>query len=232
VLFFEEFFHKPSVALGLESDHSALRASVLGLYPAPLFMNLPNTITLFRLVLTAVFCVAASAEGLVGYAIALSAFVLGAISDWLDGYLARRMGLVTSLGKLLDPLADKILVCSGFVYLSAKGLCPVWVTALILCREFLVTGIRQIAIEEGKVIAADQLGKWKTTFQLTFIITALVYLTFEPVDSNNALVTGLQYLSHKDHLLFPLSLWPAVALTVISGWSYFWKSKDMILGKN
>ena len=161
-----------------------------------------------------------------------SAFVLGAISDWLDGYLARRMGLVTSLGKLLDPLADKILVCSGFVYLSAKGLCPVWVTALILCREFLVTGIRQIAIEEGKVIAADQLGKWKTTFQLTFIITALVYLTFEPVESNNSLVTGLQYLSHKDHLLFPLSLWPAVALTVISGWSYFWKSKDMILGKS
>ncbi|MDC1406656.1 CDP-diacylglycerol--glycerol-3-phosphate 3-phosphatidyltransferase [Akkermansiaceae bacterium] len=195
-------------------------------------MNLPNTITLFRLVLTAVFCVAASAEGLVGYAIALSAFVLGAISDWLDGYLARRMGLVTSLGKLLDPLADKILVCSGFVYLSAKGLCPVWVTALILCREFLVTGIRQIAIEEGKVIAADQLGKWKTTFQLTFIITALVYLTFEPVESNNSLITGLQYLSHKDHLLFPLSLWPAVALTVISGWSYFWKSKDMILGKS
>ena len=195
-------------------------------------MNLPNTITLFRLVLTAVFCVAASAEGLVGYAIALSAFVLGAISDWLDGYLARRMGLVTSLGKLLDPLADKILVCSGFVYLSAKGLCPVWVTALILCREFLVTGIRQIAIEEGKVIAADQLGKWKTTFQLTFIITALVYLTFELVESNNSLITGLQYLSHKDHLLFPLSLWPAVALTVISGWSYFWKSKDMILGKS
>ena len=195
-------------------------------------MNLPNTITLFRLVLTAVFCVAASAEGLVGYAIALSAFVLGAISDWLDGYLARRMGLVTSLGKLLDPLADKILVCSGFVYLSAKGLCPVWVTALILCLEFLVTGIRQIAIEEGKVIAADQLGKWKTTFQLTFIITALVYLTFEPVESNNSLITGLQYLSHKDHLLFPLSLWPAVALTVISGWSYFWKSKDMILGKS
>jgi CDP-diacylglycerol--glycerol-3-phosphate 3-phosphatidyltransferase len=195
-------------------------------------MNLPNTITLFRLILTAIFCAAASAEGVVGYAIALTAFVLGAISDWLDGYLARRMGLVTSLGKLLDPLADKILVCSGFVYLSAKGLCPVWVTALILCREFLVTGIRQIAIEEGKVIAADNLGKWKTTFQLIFIITALVHLTFESVNSSNALVTGLQYLSDKDHLVFPLSLWPAVALTVISGLSYFWKSKDLILGKN
>lgn len=195
-------------------------------------MNLPNTITLFRLILTAVFCIAASAEGTVGYAIALSAFVLGAFSDWLDGYLARKMGLVTALGKLLDPLADKILVCSGFVYLSAEALCPVWVTALILCREFLVTGIRQIAIEEGKVLAADHLGKWKTTFQLVFIITALVHLTFESVDATNPVVDSLKYIAHKDHLLFPLSLWPAVILTVISGWSYFWQSKDMILGKD
>jgi len=195
-------------------------------------MNLPNSITLFRLVLTAVFCVAASAEGVVGYAIALGAFVLGAFSDWLDGYLARRMGLVTSLGKLLDPLADKILVCSGFVYLSAKGLCPVWVTALILSREFLVTGIRQIAIEEGKVLAADKLGKWKTTFQLIFIITALVYLTFESIESSNIVVTTLQFIADKEHLLFPLSLWPAVVLTVVSGWSYFWQSKDMLLGRD
>ncbi|MBK1831777.1 CDP-diacylglycerol--glycerol-3-phosphate 3-phosphatidyltransferase [Verrucomicrobiaceae bacterium R5-34] len=195
-------------------------------------MNLPNTITMFRLVLTAVFCAAASSEGVTGYAIALAAFVLGAISDWLDGYLARKLNLVTSLGKLLDPLADKILVCSGFVYLSAKGLCPVWVTALIICREFLVTGIRQIAVEKGTVIAADGLGKWKTTFQLTFIITALVYLTFETIVSDNAVVTFLQYLSDKDHWLFPLSLWPAVALTVISGVSYFWKSRTMLLDKD
>lgn len=195
-------------------------------------MNLPNSITLFRLVLTAVFCAAASSEGVTGYAIALAAFVLGAISDWLDGYLARKLNLVTSLGKLLDPLADKILVCSGFVYLSAKGLCPVWVTALIICREFLVTGIRQIAVEKGTVIAADGLGKWKTTFQLIFIITALVYLTFETIVSENVVVQFLQYLSDKDHWLFPLSLWPAVALTVISGLSYFWKSKDMILDKD
>ncbi len=192
-------------------------------------MNLPNTITLFRLVLTAVFCAAASAEGVVGYAIALGAFVLGAISDWLDGYLARKMNLVTSLGKLLDPLADKILVCSGFVYLSAKGLCPVWVTALIICREFLVTGIRQIAVEKGQVIAADGLGKWKTTFQLVFIITALVYLTLETVQSANPIVGFLQSLSDKAGWLFPLSLWPAVALTVISGLSYLWNSRAILL---
>jgi len=195
-------------------------------------MNLPNTITLFRLVLTAVFCAAASAEGVTGYAIALAAFILGAISDWLDGYLARKLDLVTSLGKLLDPLADKILVCSGFVYLSAKGLCPVWVTALIICREFLVTGIRQIAVEKGKVIAADGLGKWKTTFQLIFIITALVYLTFQTVEPSNGLISFIKSLSNKDGWLFPLSLWPAVALTVVSGLSYFWNARDMLLDKD
>ncbi len=192
-------------------------------------MNLPNTITLFRLVLTGVFCAAASTEGVAGYAVALSAFCLGAISDWLDGYLARKLGLVTSLGKLLDPLADKILVCSGFVYLSAKGICPVWVTAVIICREFLVTGIRQIAVEKGTVIAADGLGKWKTTFQLIFIITALTHLTFASVEPSNGVVRLLQYLSDPAHWLIFISLWAAVLLTVVSGLSYFLKSKDMIL---
>ena len=195
-------------------------------------MNLPNLITMFRLVLTAVFCAAASAEGTLGYSIALAAFVLGAISDWLDGYLARKMQLVTSLGKLLDPLADKILVCSGFVYLSAKGLCPVWVTALIICREFLVTGIRQIAVEKGVVIAADRLGKWKTGFQLTFIITALTHLTFLEVKVEFWLVCLLQYLSNPEHLLIKVSLWSAVVLTVVSGYSYFWKSRGMILDRD
>ena len=195
-------------------------------------MNLPNFITLCRLVLTAVFCAAASAEGVTGYAIALAAFVLGAISDWLDGYLARKMNLVTSLGKLLDPLADKILVCSGFVYLSAEGLCPVWVTALIICREFLVTGIRQIAVEKGRVIAADGLGKWKTAFQLTFIITALVHLTFAKVSMDNGFVKLLQYLSDPSNWLIPISLWVAVVLTVVSGLSYFWNARAMILDQD
>ena len=196
-------------------------------------MNLPNTITMMRLLLTAVFCVAASSEGTLGYSIALVAFVLGAISDYLDGYLARKMNLVTSLGKLLDPLADKILVCSGYVYLSAtQELCPVWVTALIICREFMVTGIRQIAVEKGVVIAADNLGKWKTGLQLTFIITALTHLTFQEVHVEFWLVRLLQYLSNPAHWLIPISLWLSVVLTVVSGYSYFWKSRDMILDRD
>ena len=84
----------------------------------------------------------------------------------------------------------------------------------------------------GCVLAADKLGKWKTTFQLIFIITALVYLTFESIESSNIVVTTLQFIADKEHLLFPLSLWPAVVLTVVSGWSYFWQSKDMLLGRD
>jgi CDP-diacylglycerol--glycerol-3-phosphate 3-phosphatidyltransferase len=138
-------------------------------------VNLPNAITFSRLVLTAAFVAAVSQRSAAGYGTGLVLFVIAAASDWLDGWLARKMGLVTPLGKLMDPLADKILVSAAFVFLTEKELCPVWVTALIIGREFLVTGLRQIAIEAGQVLAADRLGKWKTGFQLTFCITGLVW---------------------------------------------------------
>lgn len=184
-------------------------------------VNLPNAITLFRLVLTAIFVAVAALESRTAYGVALVAFSLAAISDYLDGYLARRLNLVTSLGKLLDPLADKILVCAGFVFLSAEGLAPVWVTSLILTREFLVTGIRQIAVEQGHVMAADRLGKWKTTFQLTFCITALVYLSF-PIG------TFFHRLASPGGVyLLETSMWLAVLFTAVSGWNYFWKNRAM-----
>lgn len=185
-------------------------------------MNLPNTITLARLVLTAAFVVAASVRGPTGDLLALITFVIAAISDFVDGYLARKLNLVTSLGKLLDPLADKILVSVAFVYLTPTY-CPVWATALIIGREFLVTGLRQIAIEKGQVIAADNLGKWKTTFQLTFCITALVWIV---VEHNPG--TLLHTLSHEDGWILRISLWGAVALTALSGLNYLWKSRGLL----
>lgn len=185
-------------------------------------MNLPNSITLARLVLTAVFIIAASLRGPSGDLLALVTFIIAAISDFVDGYLARKLNLVTSLGKLLDPLADKILVSAAFVYLTPEY-CPVWATALIIGREFLVTGLRQIAIEKGQVIAADNLGKWKTTFQLTFCITALVWIV---VQNNTDSI--LHKLSHKDGLLLQISLWGAVALTALSGFNYLWKSRTLL----
>ncbi|MDB4400268.1 CDP-diacylglycerol--glycerol-3-phosphate 3-phosphatidyltransferase [Akkermansiaceae bacterium] len=192
-------------------------------------MNLPNSITLGRLLLTGVFIISASIGGLAAHIVALVSFVLATISDWLDGYLARKLNLVTSLGKLLDPLADKILVAAAFVYLSAQGLCPVWVTSVIIGREFLVTGLRQIAIEKGVIIAADNLGKWKTTFQLAFGITCMVWLIFDQTSPHAGLGLLLHWLSNPDNFLFQTFLWGALALTLLSGVHYLRKSRALFL---
>ncbi|MEM1083624.1 MAG: CDP-diacylglycerol--glycerol-3-phosphate 3-phosphatidyltransferase [Verrucomicrobiota bacterium] len=190
-------------------------------------MNLPNAITLSRLVLAAVFVGAMEFPGLIGYSIALVSFSVAAATDWLDGYLARKMGLVTPLGKLLDPLADKILVCAAFVFMSVLELAPVWATALIIGREFLVTGLRQIAVEAGQVLAADRLGKWKTTFQLIFVIDALLWLTFDQADPND-FAHFILMLTKPEGWIMPVSLWLAVALTAISGWNYLWSGRNLL----
>lgn len=194
-------------------------------------MNLPNAITLSRLALTAVFVGGTALGSTAGHWIALVSFVIAAISDFVDGYLARKLGLVTAMGKLLDPLADKILVCAAFVYLSAQGLCPVWVTVVILAREFLVTGLRQIAMEAGHVMAADRLGKWKTTLQLTYCITCLVWFAVAAFDAGNPVVALFQTLSNPDSWLAQLSLWLALALTLLSGWNYLWSCRHLFLSK-
>lgn len=193
-------------------------------------VNLPNAITLSRLVLAAIFVVAMGFPGLVGYSIALVSFSVAAATDWLDGYLARKMGLVTPLGKLLDPLADKILVCAAFVFMSVLEFAPVWATALIIGREFLVTGLRQIAVEAGQVLAADKLGKWKTTFQLIFVIDALVWLTFDQIHGTPDLVHFLLMISKPEGWIMPISLWASVALTVISGANYLWSGRKLLVG--
>jgi CDP-diacylglycerol---glycerol-3-phosphate 3-phosphatidyltransferase len=194
-------------------------------------VNLPNAITFSRLVLTAVFVAGTAFGTAIGNWIALVSFVIAAISDFVDGYLARKMGLVTPMGKLMDPLADKILVGSAFVYLSAEGLCPVWVTVMILAREFLVTGLRQIAVEAGQVLAADRLGKWKTTWQLTFCITCLVWFAVEPLRGDNPVVALLKWLSQPDGWLQPVSLWLALGLTLLSGWNYMWASRNLLISR-
>lgn len=197
-------------------------------FPKVRSVNLPNAITFSRLLLTGVF-VAGTAFGTpAGHWVALVTFVIAAISDFVDGWLARKLGLVTPMGKLMDPLADKVLVGSAFVYLSAGGFCPVWVTVLILAREFLVTGLRQLAIEAGMVMAADRLGKWKTGLQLTFCITCLVWLVVKPIPAGNPFFDIFRYLSNPDGWLMPASMWLALALTLLSGWNYLWSSRGLL----
>jgi len=197
-------------------------------------VNLPNAITFSRLIMTAAFVVAVSQRNLPGYGIGLTLFIVAAASDWLDGYLARKMGLVTPLGKLMDPLADKILVSAAFIFFTERGLCPVWVTALIIGREFLVTGLRTIAMEAGHVMAADRLGKWKTTFQLAYLITGLIWLTGEKAGKMFPILDSLKHLARpqaEGGWLQPVFLWAAVALTVISGWNYLWSSRNLLRGR-
>lgn len=201
----------------------------LGCIPHIPAVNLPNAITLSRLILAAVFVAAMEFPGLIGYSVALAAFSIAAATDWLDGYLARKLNLVTPLGKLLDPLADKILVCAAFVFMSVLELAPVWVTALIIGREFMVTGLRQIAIEAGQVLAADRLGKWKTTFQLIFVIDALVWLAFDQIHGTPDLVHFILMITKPEGWVMPISLWIAVALTAISGFNYVWSGRKLLV---
>ncbi len=200
--------------------------------------NLPNIITLTRLFLVLVFTIALVWDGVlpvavdapeshfftgyfvprtIGACVALWAFVVGAVSDFLDGYLARKCNLVTNFGKLIDPLADKILVCAAFIYLSCVGLCPFWVSILIIFREFLVTGLRQLAVEQGYVMAADRLGKWKTATQLVFCISCMVYLAYA-----GNLCEPFRFFSvgAGGEWLRAVSLWLSVILTLWSGLNY------------
>jgi len=199
-------------------------------------MNIPNQLSLARLVLTGVFILAVSLPSPFWTHTALIVFVVAAITDYLDGYLARKLNLVSSLGKLLDPLADKILTCSGFIFISVESAsnpniseCPLWVTCLILGREFMVTGLRQIAVEQGQVIAADNLGKWKTTFQLIFQIGVLVQLSILTFgDTLPSILAPLDFITADAHYFIPAALWISLALTIISGWNYLWNGRHLL----
>ena len=207
-------------------------------------LNLPNTLTLSRIILVIVYTVALALDGSVSplinevsghwfqpismtACVALWAFVVAAITDFFDGYLARKYNLVTNFGKLIDPLADKILVSAAFIYLTAVGICPFWVSILIIFREFLVTGLRQLAVAKGVVMAADKCGKWKTTAQLAYCIACMTQLAyggnlFEPLRSLSIGETGMWFRE--------ITLWLSVILTLWSGLNYCIQSRHLIRG--
>ena len=136
-------------------------------------MNLPNSITLLRVLLIPVCLVFLAINTPFCQLMTLIVFIFASITDWLDGYLARRNDRVTNFGKFLDPVADKLLVLSMMIALTGLNRFPAWVCCIVLFRELAVDGLRLVAIEQGKVIAAGSLGKIKTTLQM---ITLVVYL--------------------------------------------------------
>jgi CDP-diacylglycerol---glycerol-3-phosphate 3-phosphatidyltransferase len=164
-------------------------------------LNVPNALTLLRIVAVPVLVVALLDETPDGDLIAAAVFALAAVTDGLDGYIARRQQSITTFGKLMDPLADKLLVVAALISLVSLDRLAAWAAMVIIAREFAVTGLRGLAAERGVVIAASWLGKVKTLLQVAAIFALIV---FEPAP---AWADALLYL--------------AVAVTVISGADYF-----------
>ena len=190
-------------------------------------MNLPNLLSLIRILLVPVLVVVLMTKVTNHEVIGVLVFWVASITDWLDGYLARRWKQVTTLGKLLDPLADKLLVAGALISLVELNLAPAWMTFIILAREFAVTGLRGIASEEGHTIAAGALGKWKFGFQ----VAAISCLLFGPtLDAWMYQWTGIEVFRFFIHLNKPFSffwgmgvllLWAAVILAIWSAAVYF-----------
>lgn len=142
------------------------------------FFNLPNMLTMCRILVIPLVLFFVYYESRINSFIATCLFAAASITDYFDGWLARRKGLITVVGKFLDPLADKLLVTSTLIMLVPLGRIPAWVVVLLLARELAITGLRGIASSEGLVIAASQGGKWKTAFQLTGILGLLVHYPY------------------------------------------------------
>ena len=139
-------------------------------------MNLPNKLTMIRMLLVVVFVVFMCFPAKLEWSryVALGVFIAASITDFLDGYISRKNNLVTKFGKIMDPLADKMLVASGFILIAAAGIIPAWMAVVIVLRDFFVTGLRNFGADKSKDLAASLSGKVKTVFQLLAVILALV----------------------------------------------------------
>lgn len=180
-------------------------------------LNIPNMLTAFRLLIIPVIMVMLTYETpFINFVTALL-FLIATLTDIVDGYIARKYDLVTNLGKLLDPLADKLLVLTALIMLIPLGRVPAWIVALIVLRETGVTSLRAVAANEGIVIAASSLGKHKNLFQVIATIGLIMHHTY-PLTKVNNVPISLNF--HASGLLV---MWIALFLTLWSGIDYFVK---------
>lgn len=177
-------------------------------------MNLPNKLTMFRVILIPffVFFLLVPVTAFDKW-IALAIFVIASLTDLADGKIARKYNLVTNFGKFMDPLADKLLVCSAMICLIETGQIPAWVVIIIIAREFIISGFRLIASDNGIVIAASYWGKFKTTFQMIMIIL---------------MIADIEALN----IVTQIIMWIALILTIVSLVDYLMKNKDVLKEQN
>jgi len=191
-------------------------------------MNLPNQLTVSRLVLTVVFVAVTAVPWAGAFTLGLVLFSVASLTDWLDGKIARERNLVTAFGQLMDPLADKVLMAAAFVTLMEHRLMPGWLVISILAREFMVTGLRLVAGARGAVLAADKLGKQKTIWQIVTACYLLVYLATR--EETLAFARPLfDAPAAGFSVIHPLLLALTLVTTVYSGLAYFWKNRQMVL---
>ena len=184
--------------------------------------NVPNIMTTFRVLLIIPFVIALlgaesgwfGEDDFIPCIVADVIFLVASITDLLDGKIARKYQLVTNFGKFMDPLADKMLVSAGLICLVSMSRIPAWVVIVIIAREFIISGFRLVASDAGIVIAASYFGKWKTTFQMTLVIMAIVDLS-PYIPFYGILTTVVMYI--------------ALALTIISLVDYVVKNRKVIL---
>lgn len=176
-------------------------------------MNLPNKLTIFRVILIPFFVVALliNPESTTNRLIADGIFIIASLTDMLDGKIARKYNLITNFGKFMDPLADKLLVCSAFVCLVELHQIPGWIVIIIISREFIISGFRLIAASAGVVIAASMWGKLKTVSHMILIIIMIAHLS-------------VPYYLLAEQIL----LWIATVLTIVSLIDYIIKNKDVL----
>lgn len=180
-------------------------------------LNWPNRITILRILLSPLFMVLLMNTDRTSRIAALAVFIIAAFSDIYDGYIARKYGWVTNLGKFLDPLADKLFVALALIGLVQIELMPVWGAFLIIGRELLVTGLRAIAAYAGVLILPSRMGKWKTVAQM-FSLLCYLLLSVIDLDQASIFVSALQSTAFYTLVI-------AVILTLVSGVDYFWRNR-------
>jgi len=192
-------------------------------------MNLPNKLTISRFVLTIAFLAIMFSRVRFHETIALALFVSGGISDFADGYIARRDKLITNFGILMDPLADKIMVCSAFIAFVGLGWIAAWMVVIIVARELAITGLRLLAVSKSVVLAAEGYGKHKTISQIVAIVAILVLHSYQQWGAFGQLF-GFKVLDKPWVALFTsLAVWVAVFLTFLSGGLYLWRNRNLYL---
>jgi CDP-diacylglycerol--glycerol-3-phosphate 3-phosphatidyltransferase len=194
-------------------------------------VNLPNKLTISRFILTVAFLAVMFSRVRFHETIALVLFVAGGITDFLDGQIARRNKLITNFGILMDPLADKIMVCSAFIAFVGLDWIPAWMVVIIVARELAITGLRLLAASKNVVLAAENYGKHKTVSQIVAIIAILVVASYPQWGAFGQAIFGWCLFNDTAWSISfqEVAKWVAVVLTFISGWLYLWKNRALYL---